>query len=561
MTSASSAISRWSSVTSLLLFLVVAGLQLMLPGLNYDEAFDAVPAMQLLLGQPVRSPRESGLHVAGSTFPLMVMDYKGVVHTYWALPFLWALGINVFALRMSCLFLGLLTMALSYRFARQLYGPWVAATFLLLVALNPSFLFWSRQGVMWTTAMLTCGMGALAAFAEWRQRGRVWGLYSGAFLLGLGVSAKLPFLWFVLALVILAALYRVAGRRWKQSSQAGTSDLQPYVIALLALMLGLLPLLLYNLQTGGTLDVLFRNVRTSYYGVNNLAYISNLRIRCGHLRALLNGSSFWYLGGPYGDPIFPLAFWLSAGIILAHALRLATRRPSISRRTHSSAGGQTTGPPADVLLRLFPLLIMALMGLQSGATVSGLWPEHYLLLLPFPQLSIALGWDLLRLHLRPRRSVGWLLLLVLALLMAGQIRVNLLYHRALSHSGGFSAHSDANYRLAQYLDQKGRPVVAMDWGIGAAVQFLTQGRVNPVERFGFEDLDHPSPNFAPDLAAYLQDQDTYYLFHASAETVYKGRREVFEELVRQQGLVPDGKRIIYDRSARPLFVVMEADDD
>jgi 4-amino-4-deoxy-L-arabinose transferase-like glycosyltransferase len=491
----------------------------------------------------------------------MVMDYKGVVHTYWALPFLWAVGVNVFALRISCLFLGLLTMALVYRFARQLYGPRVTAITLLLLALNPSFLFWNRQGVLWSTAMLTCGMGALAALGEWRRRGRAWGLYGGVFLLGLGLSAKLPFLWFALALMAFEALHQVAGRRRRQHLEADPFDLRSCAIALLALVLGLLPLLLYNLQTGGTLDVLLRNLRTSYYGVNNLAYISNLRIRWGHLRTLLNGSSFWYLGGPYRDPVFPLALWISMGVIVAHSLWLTTRPPSMSQSPHLPSGSPAAMLSADVPSLLFPLLMMSLMGLQSVATVSGLWPEHYLLLLPFPQLTIALGLDLLWRHLRPRRPVAWLLPLALALLLAGQLRVDLLYHRALARSGGLSAHSDANYRLAQYLHQKGRPVVAMDWGIRATVQFLTQGQINPVEHFGFEDLDRPGPGFAAEMSAYLEDEDTYYIFHAPMETVYRGRREVFEDLVRQRGRIPDGKRVIYDRSARPLFVVMEADDD
>jgi len=558
---------------ALLLFLVLAGFQLMLPGLNYDEAFDAVPAMQLLLGQPVEPLRGSGLHIAGRTFPLMVMDYKGVVHTYWALPFLWALGVNVFALRLSCLFLSLLTMSLAYHFLRPLYGPWVAAITLLLLAVNPSFLFWSRQGVLWTTAMLTCGMGALAAFGNWIRGRRAGGLVGGAFLLGLGLSAKLLFLWFPLALAISVALYPLThpqpppspaqrereearGREWgtpphpRVGGQAPhhppVKNLERYFIGLLALLLGLSPLLLYNLQTKGTVDVLLRNLRTSYYGVNNLAYLSNLRLRWDHLRALLDGSTFWYLGGVYRDPIFPLAFWVSAVVTLARGLRLAIFRPRGSQ-------------PHDFL---FPLLMMALIVLQSGATVSDLWPEHYLLLLPFPQVSIALGLDLLRRHLRPRRPGAGLrpALLALALLMAGQLRVDLLYHRALARSGGFSAHSDANYKLAQYLDRKGRPVVAMDWGIKTTVQFLTQGRVNPVERFGFQSLDHPNANFTADVAPYLEDRDTYYIFHAPPETVYKGRRDAFEELVRQRGLIPNGQRIIYDRSARPLFVVMEVDE-
>ena len=525
---------------SLLLFLGLASFQLMLPGLNYDEAFDVVPAMQLLLGQPTEPLRGSGLHIANRTFPLMVMDYKGTVHTYWAMPFLWALGINVFALRLSCLFLSLLTLSLTYRFARDLYGPEVATITASLLAINPSFLFWSRQGVLWTTAMLTCGMGALAAFRGWLRGECNWGLYLGAFLLGLGLSAKLLFLWFPLALAISAALYRVASCKLQVTScfQLETFNLKLHFIALFALLLGLSPLLIYNLQTGGTIDVLSHNLRTSYYGVNNLAYLSNLRLRWDHLRALLDGSGFWYLGGIHRDPFLPLAFWASAGIILVwSASHFASR--------HSS---------------LFPLLMMALMVLQSGATVSGLWPEHYLILLPFPQLTIGLALELWRRHLRPRRAMAWLPLLALTLLMASQLRVDLLYHRDLARSGGFSAHSDANYKLAQYLDRKGRPVVAMDWGIRTPVQFLTQGRINPVELFGFQSFDRPDPDFAATVAPYLKDRDTYYIFHAPEETVYKGRREALEALIRQQGLVPDSKRIIYDRSARPLFIVMEVDE-
>jgi len=538
-------VEKGAVLLALLLFLMLGGLRLTLPGLNYDEALDVVPAMQLLLDQPVETIRGSGLHIAGRTFPLMVMDYKGVVHTYWALPFLGALGINVFALRLSCLFLSLLTLALTYRVARQSYGRWVAAATVWLLAVNPPFLFWSRQGVLWTTAMLTCGIGALAALGEWRRGGRVCGLYGGACLLGLGLSAKLAFLWFPVALAASGVLYRVAGHRLRIAGGEWKGTPGGYCLALLALLAGLSPLLLYNLQTGGTLDVVLRNLRTSYYGVSNLAYLSNLRLRWEHLRVLLDGASFWYLGGVHRDPIFPLAFWTSTAVLLACALRSALARPG----------------SAYPCRRLSPLLMMALMVLQSGATVSGLWPEHYLLLLPFPQLTVALGLDLLRRRPHPRRPLVWLVPLALAVLVAGQLRVDLLYHRDLARSGGFSAHSDANYKLARYLEDKGRPVVAMDWGIKAPVQFLTQGRVNPVERFDFQDLDSPGADFATSLAPHLKARDTLYVFHAPEETVYKERREALEALVRQQGLALDEKRTIYDRSARPLFVVMEVDEE
>jgi len=571
---------RWMEkgaiLLALLLFLALASWQLMLPGLNYDEALDVVPAMQLLLGQSTEPLRGSGLRVGGRTFPLMVMDYKGVVHTYWAFPFLWALGVNVFALRLSCLFLSLLTMASVYRFGRQFYGSRVAVVSLLLLAVNPCFLFWSRQGVLWTTAMLTCGMGALAALGRWKGGAQHWRLYLAAFVLGLGVSAKLPFVWFVVALAISAILLNARGlwaalpipgaerlgRRRKRAELAPTGGgrIVRLGVALLALLLGLSPLLIYNLQTRGTVDVVLLNLRTSYYGVNNLAYVPNLGLRWDHLRGLLDGSNFWYLGAIHRDLIFPLAFWISAAVISIWSLGRAIRRPWTLRRDDGSWRGTKRPQSPCALPPVFPLLMMTLIVVQSGFTVSGLWPEHYLLLVPFPQLIIALGLDMLGSDLRRRRSLSWGCLLLLALLMASQLRVDVLYHRALGQSGGFGAHSDANYKLADYLERKGRPVVAMDWGIKAPVQFLTQGRVNPQERFGFQNLDRPSPDFAAGVAAYLEDRDTYYIFHAPPETVYQARREAFERLVLDRGLIPDGKRIIYDRSARPLFVVMEVDE-
>ena len=219
-------------LVGLLAFLALASHQLELPGLNYDEAFDAVPAMQLLLGQAVETPGGSGLRLGATTLPAMVMDYKGVVHTYWALPFLWALGINTFALRISCLFLSLLALAATHRVARQLFDGWVAAGTVLLLAANPSFVFWSRQGVLWTSAMLACGMGALAALVGFVRDRRAHRLWLGAFLLGLGLSAKLAFFWFPVALGVLGVaaaacgMYRRRGERQAQCHRPKAGSLR-----------------------------------------------------------------------------------------------------------------------------------------------------------------------------------------------------------------------------------------------------------------------------------------------------------------------------------------------
>lgn len=554
---------RGVTLLSLALFLGLAVHQLALPGLNYDEAFDVVPAMQILLNQPQEPLRGSGLHIAGRTWPLMVMDYKGVVHTYWALPFLWALGVRVFALRLSCVFLGMLTIAFTHRLARELYGDWAAAATALLLAVNPSFLFWNRQGVLWSTAMLTCGMGALAAFFVHRRRPRAWRLGGAAFLLGLGMSAKLAFFWFPIAFIVSVTVLEVPRlwRAWHSRTWSGrASKVRNWALCAVpafgAFILGFLPVLLYNLQTMGTWEVIRSNLQTSYYGVNNLAYLANLRLRLDHLAVLLDSTGFWYLGSVQRDGVFVTAFWVSLVVVLAAALGRAAAR----WRNPSAA------PLAPLL---FPLLMMALIFAQSGATVSGLWLEHYLLLLPFPQFVVVLGLDSLRRGLdalaRQRPRLVWLArlspLLVAAavlLIVTGQVRADLSYHRELGRSGGLASHSDAIYELADVLEQAGRPVVAMDWGIKTAVQFLTQGSVNPVERFGFQSIDTPGPDFDAGLEPYLANPETIYVFHTDSFTIFGGRRRPFEELAARWGLALHVRQTITDRGGLPMFELLEA---
>ena len=63
--------TRWLWLLPLVVYLLLSLYQINLPGLHYDEAFEAVPALQLLHGQPVTTFRGHGLTLAGQTFPLM----------------------------------------------------------------------------------------------------------------------------------------------------------------------------------------------------------------------------------------------------------------------------------------------------------------------------------------------------------------------------------------------------------------------------------------------------------------------------------------------------------
>jgi hypothetical protein len=126
-------------------------------------------------------------------------------------------------------------------------------------------------------------------------------------------------------------------------------------------------------------------------------------------------------------------------------------------------------------------------------------------------------------------------------------------------SGGYSAHSDAIYDLAAYLDEAGYSApVALDWGMDAPLRFLTAGRVSPVEVFGYDRLDATDPGFAERIASYLESSNNIYIAHAPDKTVFRGRIEALEELAQQKGWWLLQQAWFTQRSGEVLFIVYRA---
>jgi 4-amino-4-deoxy-L-arabinose transferase-like glycosyltransferase len=516
------------------LFLGLAAYQLALPGLHYDEAFEAVPAMQILLNQPVTTFRSNGVFIGGRLLPFMTQDYIGALNTYTAIPFFLLLGIKTTSLRTMSVAIGLLTLGLTFWLAKALYSPAAAVLSVLLLAVNPTFIFWSRQGVFVTSVTATIGLGAVLAWWTWWRTGAGRYAVVGAFLLGLGLYAKLLFLWLIVALgatVLLVNLDQLG--RIRQRLSIGLSGW-----SLAAFLLGCAPLLLYNLQTGGTLSSIGGNLTTSYYGTNNLALLPNLVERLRQFAVVLTGSHFWYLGSSYAD-------WLNLGLFVA-ALVIVVGLALGSHRNKARRA-------------LFPFVVIGGVILASCATVSALWVTHFALVSPWPALAIAAAADVVirRSSLRPgRRQLS--LVLVLAAMFVGatwlaEITTDVRYHRALAISGGLGTHSDAIQDLSRWLMVEGHrqvPVVAMDWGIAAPITFLTLGRVAPIEAFGY-DWEADSA-FAARLDPFMDDPASIYLWRAPDEIIFD-RSSDFRQLYAARGLEEDIMEAFYERSGRPVL--------
>lgn len=544
-------------------FLTLTLYQISLPGLHYDEAVEVLPAMQLLLGQPVITHRDSGIHLGGRLFPIMVMDYIGALNTYLTLPFFALLGINVFAIRLMPILVGVLTLLLIYRLGHELYNPRVGVVAALLLAVQPSFVFWSRQGIFVTNVTAPIALACVLYGMRWWRSGPARNLYAAAFLAGLGLYAKFLFLWIIGALVV--ALVALNADRWWRALRQRSLSPFPFhltwrrvLLAGLCFLLGMAPLILFNIQTQGTILTLTGNATSSYYNTNNLNLPLNLRVRIQRFRAVLEGSHhLWYLGGNFNDRYWP---WALVGALVITVLVIVLRAGDEWRRA------------------FFPSVVIGCVIVASTVTISALWFTHFAILMPWPALAVAMALDLLvrrggldRLHLgrlvpawrdsHPAQEISLglaLIVLVAALLIGTDLRVDRAYHRELTRSGGAGAHSAAIYKLAAYLEGEGitHPVI-MDWGIDAPLRILTRGQVQPMEIFGYEW--EAGEDFRRRVAETLQNPDNVYVFHSPQETVFQ-RREAFETEVTAEGKTIVEEKVIRDRSTIPIFVLVRVED-
>jgi hypothetical protein len=201
------------------------------------------------------------------------------------------------------------------------------------------------------------------------------------------------------------------------------------------------------------------------------------------------------------------------------------------------------------MLVALALLLMAVAA--SCFTISDLFITHYALIQPLTLVVAALG---LGLAWQRWGRVRWAVVALVIVWTLLDLRATLLYHQALSDSGGLADHSDASYHLAYYLRYHGLGApVALDWGMDAPVRFLSENTVRPIEIFGYASPDAPDDNFVARLDAFLGNPDNVYLLHAAGQTTFAGRREAFLAAVSARGKVATLEQSFSQRDGTPLY--------
>lgn len=586
------AIRRLPVVLAVGLFLALALHQLHLPGLYYDEALDLVPMLAVMRGEQPELLRNIGL----GRFPVMLLDYMGSLGGYLSLPFMWIFGPGYVAARLQPIFFSCITLVLAWLLARRWFGFGVAAVAVLLLAVNPSFIWFSRQGISVTSVMTVFSLSSLLLLDEVVRREsqesrnarrahiETWLLaFAAGLMIGLGLWAKFLFLRWVVVLLVIGGVFlltRSRKARRAQSQAAYLAALAPALLIVLAgLLVGAFPLIYYNLVgllrdgQAWTLTLLVNSLTqpTQQFGVDNRDVITNLRKSIEDVRVFVDGSYFWYNGIPFSN-VFAVPTLVGATLV-GGAL-------AIRGRSRCACDGRA--PAADPMCgaqqaRRF-LAVVASIGalIVLGAfTVSGLWATHQFIMLPLPQLVVACAAVWLaeatarrvlphalqrcpwRHHQAPSAVfTGGMVCLLLALPFSRDLWVNEQHHATLARTGGSGRFSDAVYKLADWLEANDiREPVALDWGIAKNVQVLTGDRVRPIEIFGFSAQADDA--FRRRAEAMLRDPDRRYIVLWERFAVYN-RRQDFTEIAHRMGRQVVETFIAHERSGLPVYVVLQA---
>jgi len=513
-------------------FCALASVDISLPGLYYDELFQLTTALAFVkggLGSTVAWVPGTEISIAGHPLPLMAHSYIGAVKTIAFVPVAAAFGISATSVRVFTITVAALSLVFTYLFARRLFrDAWVAAVGTVLVATDPSFVFYSRVDFGPSVFMFLFKALGLWLLIDWWRTDRRRSRLLGAFVFGLGVYDKANFLWIVVAVPVAAALldYRGVRARLDRRAAAWTAA---------AFALGCLPFLAYNASWPP------RTIKPALAGTLHVAGgnpsgnpIVQLWLRVRTLYQLLDGRTLaeLFAGRSGGPPVLPvLSLVAVAAVVVLYALR-----------------------PFRARLRaaMFVVLVGLLVLVASALTPGGSYPHHVLLAYPAPHFALAAvavqGASLLRRYGRVAGAAGVAACVAMSLTTTAGVLSR------LRENGGVGNFSDGIYTLDRYLERReaGRRLVVVDWGIFQNLVALSNGRLRAVELW--DELNANEPVRGRVLAE-LGDRSARYVLHAPTATNFpRARRRFFVE-VRRSGLQPRLMRRITTRRGQPLFEI------
>ena len=365
------------------------------PGPQFDEAFNAIDAEQVMDGnRPLFMPANAG---------------REVVYTYLQAGVGALLGLNLYTLRLVSALAGILTVPAVYLLVRRLFqrdSQWMAMFTALALAISYWHIHFSHYGIR-VILMPLIFSGVFGCF--WlgmhggSRRVRLLAVLASGALTGLGVWTNPTgrFVPFVLVAYVAWLLWRYPDRRrLRLDSPLGGLALAGAVALIVFLPLGLEFVRHPDFFFGHASEVSVFAERVSGQ-MTPLALLANNTLRVLGMFGF-TGDQEW-AHGIAGRPVFD---WLMAAVfyggVVIWVLRLLGRGARSANRVSSTDPAREDGRPADpdrdalVLFALWAIVMLAPSVLSEAA------PNYSRTLPAIPALMIAPGLALTWLATRPR---------------------------------------------------------------------------------------------------------------------------------------------------------------
>jgi hypothetical protein len=525
--------SRWASaaiISSLAAYLWLATRHLILPGLYYDEALQALSAIGMLIG--THGPARWGIEFGGRTLPLMSGGYVGPLKSYALVPAFALGGISVYSLRLTTILIALLGLVYTARVGRATAGPAGAAIAVALAATDPSLILFTRTDWGPVAIAFVLRTASLFYLWQWWTNPRRRSLVIGFALLGLGLYDKASFSWFIAGVAVAGLI----GARCDPNRPR--LDRRDIVLAALAFFVASAPFWAFNLTHG------WATVRQMRSASNRMTHSVSAEIP-GRVKALVQmfqgtSTAIWMFGerlpsrlGVSATLLAPLT--VGATLVLAWAARASWR------------------------FLLLPTL-MATMLLAMLLMPRYVWVHHFVSIYPLPHLAIGAAVVALieRSRGMARRLAAGVSCSLVALALAANLIVDAGYRELMLKTGGAAAWSDGIYEAERLLTfhYADRPIHVMGWGLLMQLYLLSGAHLHLSDTFW---LAQQNGRVNPIVVDLVRDPSNVFLV-----PLWSGRGRsglsILDEAVQITGCVTEKRRrFIKDRGGREVHAVIEFD--
>lgn len=514
-------------LSAIIVWLIFSLWNILLPGLQYDECLAAAPAVNFVTNTYNTEPMQinpSVIEIFGRKFPIMIMTYIGPVKTLLHIPIYFILGISVFTTRLLPILIVIFSFPLIYLLCKNLFNSQVARFSIFLIALDPSFTFYLTRDVGPAVIPIFLKLFSLLYFYKWWYNHKLIYWIVANFSLGLGISHKVDFLWIVVGIYFSAVIIL-------RSKIFTLINLRHLFYGMLSIIIGALPITLFNIVTTGYTFSPFLSI----VSISLNSIILSINERFHQILTMLSGEhiSLLYTQTRFENLLFkyfvPLIFCLS----------LITNLMVVVSKKERSDKNMIIG------LILF-IIIVFFESLFSPTTLGG---HHLLALYPFIHVLIGLFINnITNIGIIKKYKIQYVLITFILLInVFNQITINKNFER----TGGTGYWSDAIYELNEYLLNKNKRIVLMEWGFTNNLIVLSKGNL-VMDRFYREFW--LNNDYCDAFKNYIKP-DKLFLFHNPGFENYQRAYEIFVNVSNELNLSPKLEKVFYQRDGKPVYQV------